>query len=191
MDKIVLLIKSNNAEALNLSFTLLRERYPNINDFEFVFYNRSRDDKMIPSGLNVNMKISSAYSPSQLKEVLKDCIAISVSGLPQEDFALLTPVLIQLNKLSIFSLTRDSNGVSMMLNLVDEGTPLFQFRKKLNFRAKLLTGVFIIIVFGFVINIAMPILPELENPTFALYSNYIGLILSASGLMKNVFPKFA
>lgn len=191
MNKIVLLIKSNNADALKLSFTLLKERFPGVNDYEFVFYNRRKDETIVPSGLSNNIKISTVYNPSQLKNVLKDSIAISVSGLPQEDFALLIPILIQLNELSIFSLTRDSEGRSIMLNLVEEGTPLYRFRKKISMRAKLMKGILFIIAGGFIINIAMPILPDLGNPTLVLYSNYVGLFLSASGLIKSVIPKSA
>lgn len=191
MNKIVLLIKSNNADALKLSFTLLKERFPGVNDYEFVFYNRRKDETIVPSGLSNNIKISTVYNPSQLKNVLKDSIAISVSGLPQEDFALLIPILIQLNELSIFSLTRDSEGRSIMLNLVEEGTPLYRFRKKISMRAKLMKGILFIIAGGFIINIAMPILPDLGNPTLVLYNNYVGLFLSASGLIKSVIPKSA
>ena len=191
MNKIVLLIKSNNADALKLSFTLLKERFPGVNDYEFVFYNRRKDETIVPSGLSNNIKISTVYNPSQLKNVLKDSIAISVSGLPQEDFALLIPILIRLNELSIFSLTRDSEGRSIMLNLVEEGTPLYRFRKKISMRAKLMKGILFIIAGGFIINIAMPILPDLGNPTLVLYNNYVGLFLSASGLIKSVIPKSA
>lgn len=190
MEKITLLIKSNNKETLWLSFTLLKERYPNVNNFDFVFYNRSRDNTILPAGINVNTTVLSVYNPSELKAILKDSIAISVTGLPQEDFALLSPVLIQLNRLSIFSLTKDSEGRSIMLNLVDEGSPLLQFRKKINNRVLILRCVFILIVCGFGINIVMPVLPHLEDPTIALYSNYLGLALSASGLIKTVIPKF-
>ena len=189
MNKIVLLIKSKKKETIEISFRLLKERYPQINNYNFIFYNRSKDETMVPTGINENITISSVYKPSELKEALKNCIAISVTGLPQEDFAVLTPVLIQMNKLAIFSLTKDSEGNSIMLNLVDEGTPLLKLRKDIIKRTLLLQGILFLILCGFGINLIIPILPKLEDPTIALYSNYIGLILSASGLFKMAIPK--
>lgn len=170
--KAIILIKSPNTDTYKSAFSFLRKEYPNIKNYEFIFYNIDKFE-LFQMENNINYNLRGINSNKDLNEVLKKAEIVDVSGLPKEDFALALPFLLDKKNIKICTLSRVDNK-SIYVNLTDKGNPLYKYRRNNLYKTYFFWG---IIIIAFLLIASYFLL----KPEMQMYISYISALIAIAG----------